>query len=31
MGVHHDEIAVAYGAKHHTAEVVFLGTIGTRR
>jgi transposase len=30
MDVHKDTIAVAYVAKAHVAEVVFLGTIGTR-
>jgi transposase len=30
MDVHKDTIAVAYVAKAHDAEVVFLGTIGTR-
>src|SRR5919106_2612696 len=31
MDVHKDSIAVAYVAKAHDAEVVFLGTIGTRQ
>ena len=30
MDVHTDTIAVAYIAKAHDAEVVFLGTVGTR-
>jgi transposase len=30
MDVHKDAMAVAYVAKAHDAEVVFLGTIGTR-
>jgi transposase len=30
MDVHKDTIAVAYIAKAHDAEVVFLGTMGTR-
>jgi transposase len=30
MDVHKDTIAVAYVAKAHDAEVVFLGTVGTR-
>src|SRR5215831_12916201 len=30
MDVHKDSIAVAYVAKDHDAEVVYLGTIGTR-
>jgi transposase len=30
MDVHKDSIAVAYVAKEHGAEVVYLGTIGTR-
>jgi hypothetical protein len=30
MEVHQDTIAVAYVAKAHDAEVVFLGTFGTR-
>ena len=31
MDVHKDAIAVAYVAKDHDAEVVYLGTIGTRQ
>ena len=31
MDVHEDSIAVAYGAQDHGAEVVSLGTIGTRQ
>jgi transposase len=31
MDVHKDTIAVAYVAKDHNAEVVYLGTIGTRQ
>ena len=31
MDVHKDTIAVAYVAKDHHAEVVYLGTIGTRQ
>ena len=31
MDVHKDSIAVAYIAKDHDAEVVYLGTIGTRQ
>jgi transposase len=31
MDVHKDAIAVAYVAKEHDAEVVYLGTIGTRQ
>jgi hypothetical protein len=31
MDVHKDAIAVAYVAKAHDAEVVCLGTIGTRQ
>jgi transposase len=31
MDVHKDAIAVAYVAKDHGAEVVSLGTIGTRQ
>jgi transposase len=31
MDVHKDTIAVAYVAKDHNAEVVSLGTIGTRQ
>jgi hypothetical protein len=31
MDVHKDTIAVAYVAKDHDAEVVYLGTIGTRQ
>jgi hypothetical protein len=31
MDVHKESIAVAYVAKAHTAEVTFLGTIGTRQ
>ena len=30
MDVHKDTLAVAYVAKAHDAEVVFLGTMGTR-
>jgi transposase len=30
LDVHKDSIAVAYVAKEHGAEVVYLGTIGTR-
>ena len=30
MDVHKDSIAIAYIAKDHDAEVVYLGTIGTR-
>jgi hypothetical protein len=30
MDVHKDSIAIAYSAKDHDAEVVYLGTIGTR-
>src|SRR5918997_3525563 len=30
MDVHKDSIAVAYVAKDHDAEVIYLGTIGTR-
>ncbi|MDQ3830329.1 MAG: hypothetical protein M3361_13730 [Candidatus Tectomicrobia bacterium] len=31
LDVHKESIAVAYVAKTHAAEVVFLGTIGTRQ
>ena len=31
LDVHKDSIAVAYVAKEHDAEVIYLGTIGTRR
>jgi transposase len=31
MDVHQDTIAVAYVAQDHSAEVTFLGTIGTRQ
>ena len=31
VDVHKDTIAVAYVAKDHNAEVVYLGTIGTRQ
>ena len=31
MDVHQETIAVAYGAKDHDAEVVSLGTWGTRQ
>jgi transposase len=31
LDVHKESIAVAYVAKNHAAEVVFLGTIGTRQ
>src|SRR5919109_353328 len=31
MDVHKDTIAMAYVAKDHDAEVVYLGTIGTRQ
>ena len=31
LDVHQESIAVAYVAKSHAAEVVFLGTIGTRQ
>ena len=31
MDVHKDSIAVAYVAQEHQAEVVYLGTIGTRQ
>jgi transposase len=30
LDVHKDSIAVAYVAKDHEAEVIYLGTIGTR-
>ena len=30
MDVHKDLIAVAYSAKDHDAQVIYLGTIGTR-
>jgi hypothetical protein len=30
MDVHKESIAVAYVSKDHDAEVVYLGTIGTR-
>ena len=30
LDVHKDSIAVAYVAKDHDAEVIYLGTIGTR-
>jgi transposase len=30
MDVHKESIAVAYVAKDHDAEVIYLGTIGTR-
>lgn len=30
LDVHQESIAVAYGAKDHGAEVIYLGTIGTR-
>jgi transposase len=30
LDVHKESIAVAYVAQHHGAEVVYLGTIGTR-
>jgi hypothetical protein len=30
MDVHTDAIAVAYVAQDHGAEVIYLGTIGTR-
>jgi len=30
MDVHKDSIAVAYVAQDHGAEVIYLGTIGTR-
>jgi transposase len=31
LDVHKDSIAVAYVAKDHEAEVIYLGTIGTRQ
>ena len=31
MDVHQESIAVAYVAKAHDAEVIYLGTIGTRQ
>jgi hypothetical protein len=31
MDVHKDSIAVAYVAQDHGAEVIYLGTIGTRQ
>ena len=31
LDVHKDSIAVAYVAKEHGAEVIFLGAIGTRQ
>jgi hypothetical protein len=31
MDVHKDSVAVAYMAQDHGAEVMYLGTIGTRR
>jgi len=31
MDVHKDSIAVSYVAKEHDAEVVYMGTIGTRQ
>ena len=31
LDAHKDSIAVAYVAKDHDAEVVYLGTIGTRQ
>jgi len=31
LDVHKESIAVAYGAKDHDAEVIYLGTIGTRQ
>ena len=31
MDVHKESIAVAYVAKDHDAEVVYLGTVGTRQ
>jgi transposase len=31
LDVHKDSIAVAYVAKDHDAEVIYLGTIGTRQ
>ena len=31
MDVHKDTIAVAYVAQDHSAEVTYLGTIGTRQ
>ena len=31
MDVHKESIAVAYVAKDHDAEVIYLGTIGTRQ
>jgi hypothetical protein len=31
LDVHQESIAVAYVAKDHAAEVVFLGTLGTRQ
>src|ERR671930_2200069 len=31
LDVHKDSIAVAYVAKAHDAEVIYLGTIGTRQ
>jgi hypothetical protein len=31
MAVHKDSIAVAYVATDHDAQVIFLGTIGTRQ
>jgi transposase len=31
LDVHQESIAVAYGAQEHHAEVVYVGTIGTRQ
>jgi hypothetical protein len=31
LDVHKESIAVAYGAQEHDAEVLYLGTIGTRQ
>jgi transposase len=31
LDIHKDSIAVAYVAKEHHAEVIYLGTIGTRQ